>query len=408
MPVNPSAVLFVTPRWTRDGGVATHVMTSAEVLARRGVAVHVIAARLESEEPVAGVSVVRAPELFTLDAPPEVRLGDLPGGVDVIHLHQVDDPDLVALLRRTAPVLISAHGYTACTSGVHYFRPGQECTRAHGPGCVPNLLLRGCAHARDPRPLPASYRQAGRGLKALMLADLAISYSSAVDRHLATNGVESRRVVPLFSTMQARSGEGHEGRRRVVFAGRVVTPKGVDVLIRAAAEVDGEFVICGDGLQLQAMRTLAQELGVAPRVSFRGWLGPGELAQELADASVVAMPSVWPEPFGLVGIEALAAGRPVIASSTGGVHDWLEDGVNGLSVPPGDAQALAQALNELLSDPLRQQRMGEAGRAMVATRFSPEQHCAALLDAYAAARAAWESRGPAGPAPDARQELSGV
>ncbi len=408
MPVSPSAVLLVTPRWTRDGGVATHVMTSAEVLARRGVAVHVIAARLESDEPVAGVSVRRAPQLFKLGAPPEVRLGELPGGVEVIHLHQVDDPDLVKLLRRSAPVVISAHGYTACTSGVHYFRPGQECTRAHGPGCIPNLLLRGCAHARDPRPLPASYRQAGRGLAALMLADLAISYSSAVDRHLAANGVESHRVVPLFSTMQPRSGEGHEGRRRVVFAGRVVTPKGVDVLIRAAADVDGEFVICGDGLQLQAMRRLAQELGVAGRVIFRGWLGPGELAQELADASVVAMPSVWPEPFGLVGIEALAAGRPVVASSTGGVHDWLQDGVNGLSVRPGDAPALARALNELLSDPARQRQMGEAGRVMVAARFSPAQHFAALLDAYGAARAAWDSGGPDSPAQGARPEPSGV
>ena len=94
---------------------------------------------------------------------------------EVIHLHQVDDPAVVERLRESAPVVISAHGYTACTSGVHYFRPGQECTRAHGPGCVPNLAARGCAHTRRPQTLPAAYRRAGRGLAALERADLAVS-----------------------------------------------------------------------------------------------------------------------------------------------------------------------------------------------------------------------------------------
>jgi glycosyltransferase involved in cell wall biosynthesis len=163
------------------------------------------------------------------------------------------------------------------------------------------------------------------------------------------------------------------------------------VLIRAARAVDAEFVICGDGWQLDAMRRLARRLEVSERVSFKGWLGAGELAQELADASVVVIPSLWPEPFGLVGIEALASGRPVIASLTGGVGDWLEDGVSGLSVTPGDVPELARALNELLADPVRQARMGHAGREMVSARFSTERHVAALVDAYDAARSSWRS-----------------
>jgi hypothetical protein len=227
MPVKLSSVLLVTPRWTRDGGVATHVMASAEVLARDGVDVHVLAAQIESSEPLAGVTVHHSPKLFDVRAPPEARLGRLLGPPpDVIHLHQFDDPDMLTFMQSSAPVVISAHGYTACTSGVYYFRPGEECTRAHGLGCVPNLLARGCAHARDPRPLPSSYRRATRGLTALMRADLTISYSSAVDRHLFANGVTRRKVIPLFTTMAPRTGSGHDTRRRVVFAGRVVPPRG--------------------------------------------------------------------------------------------------------------------------------------------------------------------------------------
>jgi glycosyltransferase involved in cell wall biosynthesis len=370
-------------------------MASAAALARDGIDVHVLTARVDAGESVPGVTAHHRPDLFNLDAPPDARLGDpLDAAVDVIHMHQVEDPALVTFMRTTAPVLISVHGFSACTAGVHYFRPGQECQRAHGVGCVPNLIARGCAHVRDPRPLPARYKRTGRRLEALRRADRVISYSSAIDRHLSVNGLPRRSVVALFATMDPRVGVGHTKRRRVVFAGRIVAPKGVEVLVRAARTVDAEFVICGDGARMAAVRRLARRLGVSERVRFTGWLSADALAHELAQASVVALPSVWPEPFGLVAIEAFAAGRPVVASRTGGTGDWLEDGVNGLGVRPGDAGDLAHALNSLLADPARQLAMGAAGREMVAERFSAQRHVITLTDAYTRALASW--RRPAG------------
>jgi glycosyltransferase involved in cell wall biosynthesis len=386
----PSSVLLVTPRWVRDGGVGAHIEASAAALARSGVRVVVLAARIESEETPPGVTICHSPRLFDMNAPMQARFGEaLSSQPEVIHLNQLDDPDVVRFLQPSAAVVISAHGYLACTSGVHYFAAGQECTRAHGWGCVPNLLR--CAHTRDPRKLPASYAQAGRALAVLEQADLAVSYSSSVDRHLAINGIGRRRIVPYFPTVAAKAGSGHEARRRVVFAGRIVAPKGVAVLLRAARQVDAEYVICGDGWQLPAMRTLARRLGVEQRVRFTGWLDPDALSSELADASVVVVPSLWPEPFGLVGIEAFAAGRPVIASATGGIGDWLDDGVSGLCVRAGDSRALAGALGELLDDPDRQREMGAAGRATVAERFTAERHVATITEAYRSARAHWES-----------------
>ena len=393
-----TSVLLVTPRWTRDGGIATHVMASAEALAGSGVAVSVAAVRIDATTPISGVTLFHTPELFNAEIPPAIRLGEaMSSRPTAIHAHQFDDPEMVSFMRLSAPVLLSAHGYTACTSGVHYFRPGQECSRPHGPGCIPHLAVRGCVHTRQGRLLPARYARVSRALTALRSADLVVSYSSAVDRHLSANGVSRRRVVPLFPTMApaptvapAGAASGHAARRRVVFAGRVVTPKGVDVLIRAARAVDAEFVICGDGWRLDGMRRLARRLGVQEHIEFKGWLGAAELARELADASVVVIPSVWPEPFGLVGIEAFAAGRPVIASYTGGVGDWLQDGVSGLGVKPGDPRALARALNELLADPARQHAMGVAGKQTVEARFTPGHHVAALMDGYRSARSSWE------------------
>jgi glycosyltransferase involved in cell wall biosynthesis len=396
--LTPRSVLLGVPRWTRDGGVSAHVQTSAAALARQGLDVRVLAARIESSEEIPGVTLYRCPELFNADAPMANRIGHaLAFGPDVIHLHQVDLPDVVTAMRASAPVVISAHVYSACTSGVYYFRPGQECTRAHGPGCVFNLLARGCAHTRNLKPLPKRYKNATRRAEALRAADLVVSYSSSVDRHLAANGLLRRQIIPFPATIDPQPGSGHATRRRVVFAGRIVHQKGVSVLIRAAREVDGEFVICGDGRQLPAMRKLAQRIGVQERVRFTGWLSSEQLAEEFANASVVVVPSLWPEPFGLVGIEALAAGRPVVASATGGIEDWLDDGISGLCVTPGDVEELARALNELLADPDRQRAMGIAGRDAVNRRFSPERHVAAVLDAYRGAHSTWQllsSRGP--------------
>jgi glycosyltransferase involved in cell wall biosynthesis len=175
----------------------------------------------------------------------------------------------------------------------------------------------------------------------------------------------------------------------VLFAGRVVPAKGLAVLVRAVARIDAELVVCGDGWQLGSLRRLARRLGIEERVTLRGWLSAAQLARELEDAAVVALPSLWPEPFGLVGIEAHLARRPVVASATGGVGEWLEDGVSGLLTPPGDVRALARALEELLGDPARCAAMGEAGRHSVLSRFTAEQHVASALAAYERARGLW-------------------
>jgi glycosyltransferase involved in cell wall biosynthesis len=399
---DPQTVLLITPRWARDGGVGAHVQTSARELARRGFEVDVLVAEIADESSAGDVAVHCWPQLCQGNAYAHLNR-HLPSRPDVIHVHQVDDPSLLAALVGVAPTLMSAHAYPACTAGVYYFAAGRACTRGHGPGCALNLAARGCAHTRHPQTLPRKYRNASRALAAFRQADLAISYSTAVDRHLAANGVARRRIVPLFITLPAPAAAPPPApatpgpvRPLAVYAGRVVASKGVDVLLHAVAGVDVELNVCGDGRDLEAMRELARSLGIAERVHFKGWLDEDDLTSELQAATVVVVPSVWPEPFGLVGIEAMAAARPVIASGYGGITDWLNDGVTGLLFDPGDPGDLRRALTELIADPARAQAMGRAGRAAVAAHFTADEHCAALLGAYRAARSHWESRRAAG------------
>src|SRR5262249_2022313 len=136
------------------------------------------------------------------------------------------------------------------------------------------------------------------------------------------------------------------------FLGRLVPEKGVDLLLRAFAGLNGaSLVVVGDGWQRSKLERLAGELGLAGRVRFTGWRFGGGAVVLVRGACVVAVPSRWPEPFGMVGLDAMAQARAVVAARVGGIPDWLLDGETGLLVEPGSPASLAQALGRVLDDP---------------------------------------------------------
>jgi glycosyltransferase involved in cell wall biosynthesis len=184
-------------------------------------------------------------------------------------------------------------------------------------------------------------------------------------------------ALPLFPTVELPSpGEPPGGEPRVVFVGRMTTLKGGDLLIRAAARAGralGRPIpldMVGDGPQREAWQALALRLGQPAR--FTGWLDPAARDRVVAAASLAALPSVWPEPFGLAGLEAAALGLPAVAFDVGGIGEWLRDGVNGCLAPgrPPRARGLAEALLRALGD-LERLR---AGALAAAAEMSLERH----------------------------------
>jgi glycosyltransferase involved in cell wall biosynthesis len=121
-------------------------------------------------------------------------------------------------------------------------------------------------------------------------------------------------------------------------------------------------------------------------VTFTGWLDRGALAALYEQAAVFALPSAWPEPFGIVGLEAMSAGLPVVATDVGGVRQWLADGETGIAVRPRDPRAFAAALGTLLGDPDMRARMGAAASARAVGEFSLAGHLARVLSMYEQAR----------------------
>ena len=169
--------------------------------------------------------------------------------------------------------------------------------------------------------------------------------------------------------------------------------KGVDTFIRAAAlcaeECPGaHFVVVGgpvEGREEYAgeMRQLASDLGLEGRLHFTGWrYSAGDMPQVHAALDVLVLASSWPEPFGLVLLEGMATGKPVVATNHGGPREICADGETGLLVPPRDPRAMADALLTLLRDPARASAMGQAGRRRAENLFDRERCIRQLEQLY--------------------------
>jgi D-inositol-3-phosphate glycosyltransferase len=198
-------------------------------------------------------------------------------------------------------------------------------------------------------------------------------------------GVDLERFTPNGPAEERRG-----DRMRVVTLSRLVPRKGIADVIEALAHVPGaELVIAGGGEsadlladpEAQRLSALARKLGVAHRVYFRGRVERDDVPALLRSADVVAC-TPWYEPFGIVPLEAMACGVPVVVSSVGGLVDTVVDGLTGLHVPPQSPRRLAYALQSLAAEPERRQMLGRLGVERVRARYSWSRIAADTLDVY--------------------------
>ena len=173
----------------------------------------------------------------------------------------------------------------------------------------------------------------------------------------------------------------------VGMTGRLNVEKGPRYLAQAACRLSSRFpsavfVFVGCGPEEESLRRLFEQAGLATRARFLGFRPDAMRLTAAYDIAVV--PSIFPEPFGTVVIEAMAAEVPVIASHTGGIPEIIEPGVSGFLVPPADDGALAATLLRLLENPEARRAMGRSGRRRASDRFSRERMLSEYQDVYLA------------------------
>jgi glycosyltransferase involved in cell wall biosynthesis len=322
--------------------------------------------RTTSHEVRNGVPVTRAGTLARIGSvglSPMLPIELSRAGADITVVHEPNPIALVAdfVTRRRGPLVVYFHS---------------EVVRAEWKYRLAYRPFLSRVLDRAARILVASPAMAETALQLSGYRDKCVVVPYGIDPSSMADIPERRR--------RAAALQAEHGRPLVLFAGRLVSYKGVDVLIRACANTTARVLIVGDGPMRARLQALALETGVADRVRFLGSVPDPELAALYHACDLFVLPSVTrAEAFGMVQIEAMACGKPVVSTALASGVPWVnQHGRTGLVVPAGDADALAGAIRSLIANPALRRQMGEAARTRVLAEFTADRMAERTVSIY--------------------------
>jgi glycosyltransferase involved in cell wall biosynthesis len=311
---------------------------------------------------------------------------------DVLYVHKLADlTALAALAEGAVPVVRMVHDHDLYCLRSYKYSPltRKVCTKPAGLGCIfpcGAVVARGRNNGFPFKWMSFSAKQKELRLNrrfARMLVATDYMRQELLRNGFAADRIEIHAPVPPTSDTVPQS--SFSDRNLIIYVGQIIRGKGVDVLLQSLAQLQHPFecVILGDGSHRPYCESLSRKLGLADRVHFKGYVPPDQLAAFYTEASVAVVSSVWPEPFGAVGLEAMRFGLPVVAFDAGGIKEWLWDGQNGFLVPWMDRPGFAQRIEQVLRDKALARKLGEQGRRFGRERFGFEQYITGLEGMFA-------------------------
>ncbi len=303
---------------------------------------------------------------------------------DIVQLHQIDHPFFLHAAGQGVPMVRFLHDQSwFCSAGDRMLNGYEACHRAHGAACLWHHYASGCG-GRNPSGNLSRWQRVQRNITLGRQQHFQVA-SEFMAQGLMENGFSRSAidVVLLYARAPKVSGEVVPG--RIVVASRLVPAKGVHLLVKAMAAIEDEtctLAIAGDGPERGRLEALTEQLGLEKRIRFMGEISPDEVDAELSAAEVVVTPTLRPEPFGLIGPEAMAHGKPVVAFTGGATPEWLQNGRNGVILSERSASALAAVMSSLFSNRPEMQHMGKHGQMIWRESFSEEVYVRRLCASF--------------------------
>lgn len=306
---------------------------------------------------------------------------------DIVHVQAHNNFLLEMEIRQRFSTVKTLHVHDFCPSGNKFHHAtGKVCQHPTGSLCVVRMGYKRCLLSKRPWVIWSQYRHCVEANRNNAHYTKIIVGSEYMKHQAVASGypIDRIEVLPYFTGLPEIFTASNNGEKKILYVGRVVREKGLDRLLAAFSlvRIPSRLIVNGDGMDLWRAKKIAHRLGLDDRTEFSGWIDREKLSQYYQKASIVVVPSVWPEPFGLVGIEAMSYGKPVVAFNVGGIPEWLEDGVTGFLIQPYNVKEMAERIDYLLENPDVAREMGMQGRKRVEAEFSKEKHIARLLEIY--------------------------
>ncbi len=316
---------------------------------------------------------------------------------DIAYIHIVYHPKIIEMLINKLPIVAYIHSpYPICPGSAHYLRRSQKiCPHIAGPVCLWNAQSEHCCWGHNPVSHWRLLRRAHEFMRVYQQVHRILVGGNYMYHLLASRvGLPTPVSIlpPILMDLPTQWNSQRVDPPLILFAGRLVPEKGLVHLLRALAKVNQpwQLAVAGDGEEMSPCQALTQQLGIAEHVHFLGWLEPEVLNTYYARCTLVVVPSLWPEPYGRIGPEAFAYGRPVVAYAVGGIPDWLTHERNGLLVEPGNWAELGRAISRILSDSSLQYKLGAEARHYAEEHFTFEAHLKPLLECFEQIVKSWQ------------------
>jgi len=297
---------------------------------------------------------------------------------DVIYLHKIPELKSCMHLLPKIRTVRMVHDHDLCCPRRHkYFMTnGRVCHHKLDWRC----WLDGAFIARDPSSRSGfafvSIRRKLKEMRRNYHLDALLVGSRFMRDELLQNGFPEEKVLvlPPVIHMENQTPSPVPDDPKILYVGQLIRGKGVDLLLQAFKGLICDFraTIVGTGNAESKLKALCNELGLDNRVNFLGWVRNEDLGHFYSKAKVVVVPSRWPEPFGMIGLEAMHHGRPVVAFDVGGIPDWLDHMETGILVPEQDVGAFGKALQKILGENRLAARLGQNGLRRVRDHYAFE------------------------------------
>ena len=216
--------------------------------------------------------------------------------------------------------------------------------------------------------------------------DIFIAPSKNIKKNFKKQDFINSEIINIYNGTKPLKYYEIKNTKKILYVGRLSEEKGVEYLLKAMPLIIKEIPtihldIVGDGNEKHRLEILTKELNLEKSVAFIGFVSHSEVEKYYKKANIVIVPSIWPEPFGLIGPEAMSVGRPVIGTKVGGIPEWLEDGRTGFLVEPKNSKDIANKIIKLFENQKLLKMMGERARIRV-EKFSIEEYVKNLERLY--------------------------